>query len=158
MWKTVRERADRAVKQGPPAYRERDNDSGDEQLWQREVGNVMPVLAMAWVLSGERQYPDAARQWALASCGYPTWGLGPIDGMDLAAGHQLFGLALVYDWCYADLGEDARRAIRDTLVKRTSAMFDAAATGKAWWRRSYLQNHLWVNICGMAAAGPGVVR
>ncbi len=153
MWKAVRERADRAVKQGPPAYRERDNYSGDEQLWQREVGNAMPVLAMAWVLSGERQYLDAARQWALASCGYPTWGLGPIDGMDLAAGHQLFGLALVYDWCYADLGEDARRAIRDTLIKRTSAMFDAAKTGKAWWRRSYLQNHLWVNICGMAAAG-----
>jgi hypothetical protein len=43
--------AGRAVKRGPPAYRERDNSSGDEQLWQREVGNAMPVLAMAWVLS-----------------------------------------------------------------------------------------------------------
>jgi hypothetical protein len=73
--------------------------------------------------------------------------------MDLAAGHQLLGLALVYDWCYADLGEDARRTIRETLIKRTSAMFEAAASGKAWWRRSYLQNHLWVNITGMAAAG-----
>ena len=29
----------------------------------------------------------------------------------------------------------------------------AAAAGKAWWRRSYLQNHLWVNICAMAAVG-----
>ena len=73
--------------------------------------------------------------------------------MDLATGHQLFGLALVYDWCYRDLDEAARRQIRETLVKRTSAMFEAAATGKAWWHRSYLQNHLWVNISGMAAAG-----
>jgi hypothetical protein len=32
-------------------------------------------------------------------------------------------------------------------------MFEAAATGKAWWYRSYLQNHLWVNITGMAASG-----
>src|SRR5208282_4716340 len=63
------------------------------------------------------------------------------------------GLGLVYDWCYADLGEEARRTIRDTLVKRTSAMFEAAATGKVWWHQSYLQNHLWVNITGMAAAG-----
>jgi hypothetical protein len=85
MWQEVLERADRAVKQGPPAYRERDKDSGDEQLWQREVGNTMPTLAMAWVLSGDRQYLDAARQWALASCGYQTWGLGRIDGLDLAA-------------------------------------------------------------------------
>jgi hypothetical protein len=57
------------------------------------------LLAMAWVLSGERQYLGAAREWALASCGYPTWGLGRIDGMDLAAGHQLYGLGLVYKWC-----------------------------------------------------------
>ncbi|MCF7974126.1 MAG: DUF4962 domain-containing protein [Phycisphaerae bacterium] len=153
MWQELRVLADRAVRRGAPAYRERDNTSGDEQLWQRDVGNTLPVLAMAWVLSGDTQYLDAARQWALASCAYPTWGLGSIDGMDLAAGHQLFGLGLVYDWCYADLGNAARRTIRDTLVRRTSAMFEAAATGKAWWRQSYMQNHLWVNVAGMAVAG-----
>ena len=113
----------------------------------------MPLLAMAYALSGEKQYLDAARRWALASCGYKTWGLGRIDGMDLAAGHQLFGLAIVYDWCYRDLDETARRQIRETLTSRTTAMFQAAAAGKAWWHRSYLQNHLWVNITGMAAAG-----
>ena len=153
LWKELRQQADQLVRRGPPAYRESDGSSGDEQLWQREVGNAMPVLAMAWVLTRERPYLDAARQWALASCGYKTWGLGRIDGMDLATGHQLLGLALVYDWCHADLDEAARRTIRDTLVRRTSAMFEAAATGKAWWHRSYLQNHLWVNICGMAAVG-----
>jgi len=153
LWQELRQRADRAVKSGPPAYREHDNNSGDEQLWKRELGNTMPVLAMAWTLSGEKQYLEATRQWALASCGYRTWGLGRLDGMDLAAGHQLFGLGLVYDWCYAELGEEARRTIGATLVKRTSAMFEAAATGKAWWHKSYLQNHLWVNICGMAVAG-----
>jgi hypothetical protein len=59
MWKELRQWADRAVERGAPAYRERDNSSGDEQLWQRDVGNAMPVLALAWVLSGERQYLDA---------------------------------------------------------------------------------------------------
>ncbi|HWI55910.1 MAG TPA: hypothetical protein VNZ22_01695, partial [Bacillota bacterium] len=146
MWKELRELADHAVKSGPPAYREQDGHSGDEQLWQREVGNTLPVLAMTWVLSGEKRYLEAARRWALASCAYPTWGLGRIDGMDLAAGHQLFGLGLVYDWCYADLDAAARRTLRETLVRRTSAMFEAAASGTAWWRQSYLQNHLWVNL------------
>jgi hypothetical protein len=153
IWKNVRDQADRAVRQGPPAYVLHDEYSGDEQLWQRSVGNTMPVLAMAYVLTGEKQYLDAARRWALAACGYKTWGLGRIDGMDLATGHQLFGLAIIYDWCYHDLGEAARQQIRETLVKRTSALFEAAATGKAWWHRSYLQNHLWVCITGMAASG-----
>lgn len=153
MWKKLRQQADQAVRRGPPAYILNDGHSGDEQLWQREVGNTMPVLAMAYVLSGDKQYLAAARQWALASCGYKTWGLKRIDGMDLATGHQLFGLALVYDWCYRDLDEPARRQIRETLVKRTSVMFEAAATGKAWWHRSYMQNHLWVNVSGMAVVG-----
>ena len=153
LWNEIRDQAERLSRRGPPAYRETDGTSGDEQLWQREVGNAMPVLAMAWLLTRDPQYLDAARQWALASCDYKTWGLGRIDGMDLAAGHQLLGLALVYDWCYDDLDETARRTIRETLIRRTSSMYEAAATGKAWWHRSYLQNHLWVNITGMAAAG-----
>ena len=122
LWKKVREQADQLARRGPPAYRENDGVSGDEQLWQREVGNAMPVLALAWVLTDDRSYLEAAQQWALASCSYKTWGLGRIDGMDLATGHQLLGLALVYDWCHADLDEAARRTIRATLVRRASAI------------------------------------
>lgn len=156
LWKAVRQQADSIARRGPPKYRLRDKYSGDEQLWQRGVGNAMPLLAMAYLMTGQRRYLDAARAWALASCSHPTWGLGRIDGMDLAAGHQLFGLAIVYDWCYAGLGDSARRTIRNTLLKRGEAMFEAAATGKAWWRRSYLQNHLWVDACGLSTAGLAV--
>ena len=153
LWKEVQAQADAAVKKGPPAYVKEDKSSGDEQLYQRSVGNAMPLLALSYVLSGDRKYLDSAREWARASCGYATWGLGRTDGMDLAAGHQLYGLALVYDWCCADLDNDTRALIRQTLAKRAAAMFEAAASGKIWWSKSYLQNHLWVNICGMAAAG-----
>jgi len=153
LWADVQVLADRAVKRGAPKYRRDDSWSGDEQLWQRSVGNAMPHLAMAYLMTGEKRYLEASKQWALASCAYPTWGYGRNDGMDLAAGHQLFGLAVVYDWCYHDLDEASRRRIRDTLIKRASAMFQAAATGKIWWHRSYLQNHLWVNACGLAATG-----
>ncbi|MHB8898037.1 MAG: DUF4962 domain-containing protein [Thermoguttaceae bacterium] len=156
LWQEVREGADRLVKQGPPAYREQDGHSGDEQLWQREVGNAMPVIAMAYLVTGDASYLQGARAWALASCGYKTWGLNRIDGMDLAAGHQLFGLGIVYDWCYDGLDEIARQTIRQTIVRRGSAMFEAGATGKAWWQRSYMQNHLWVDACGLSVAGLAV--
>jgi hypothetical protein len=153
LWREVRARADRAVRRGPPAYRENDGRSGAEQLWQRGVGNAMPSIALAYVLSREQRYLESAREWALASCGYATWGLGRTDGMDLAAGHQLFGLGIVYDWCHADLSDADRATMRETIRRRGTAMFEAAATGKIWWNRSYLQNHLWVNACGLAAAG-----
>jgi hypothetical protein len=153
LWTEIRALADRAVQRGAPTYRRTDGRSGDEQLWQREVGNTMPYLAMAYLLTGDKPYLDAARQWALASCGYPTWGYGSYDGKDLATGHQLFGLALVYDWCYHDLDEAGRQRIRETLVRRASALFQAAATRDTYWHRSYLQNHLWVNVCGLGAAG-----
>jgi hypothetical protein len=52
MWKERLELADRAVTRGPPAYREHDNSTGGEQLWQRDVGNTLPVLAMTWVEEG----------------------------------------------------------------------------------------------------------
>ena len=107
LWKKVRAQADRAVRSGPPSYVKDDGHSGDEQLWQREVGNTLPLLAMAYVVTGEKPYLEAARQWALASCNYKTWGLGRI--MDLAAGHQLYGLGLVYDWCNRDLDAEAGR-------------------------------------------------
>jgi hypothetical protein len=149
LWAALRSHADSLVRHGPPKYRTSDDGSGDEQLWQREVGNAMPSLAMAWALSGDRRYLDAARAWALASCGYPTWGLGTKrDGVDLATGHQLFGLAMVYDWCHADLDAQTLRTIRATLQRRAAGM--AAATVG---RRNFLQNHLWVDACGMAAAG-----
>ncbi len=148
LWVEMRAHADALVRHGPPKYRTSDDGSGDEQLWQREVGNALPTLAMAWVLSGERRYLDSARAWSLASCSYPTWGLGANrDGLDLAAGHQLFGLALVYDWCHADLDTETLHTIRATLEKRGAVL--AAATPR---RTNYLQNHLWVDACGMAAA------
>lgn len=153
LWEEIRERVDQAVERGPPAYRRHDSYSGDEQLWQRNVGNALPYIAMAYVVTGEARYLASASEWAVASCGYETWGLGRTDGMDLAAGHQLFGLGVVYDWCHDALDDDVRDTIRATLVKRASAMFEAAATAKVWWSRSYLQNHLWVNACGLAAAG-----
>ena len=145
--------ADRAVRTGPPPYIERDAKSGDEQLWQRNVGNTIPHLALAYRLTGDRKYLQAASDWMIASAGYKTWGLGNIDGRDLATGHQLYGIALGYDWLYDDLDPQARLTIRKCLETRGRFMFEQLSTGKCWWGKSYLQNHQWVNLTGLATAG-----
>src|SRR5271157_5908541 len=148
VWKPVREMAASLAAQKPPQNHEEGTD--DEQLWQREVGNKLPYLAMAQLLTGEKIYVQAAARWALASCAYPTWGTGRRDGVDLAAGHQLFGLAIVYDWLHSELAADDRETIRRTLLKRGGVLYDAARGG-AYWRNSFLQNHLWVNVVGLMA-------
>ncbi len=116
----------------------------------------MPYLALAYRLTGQTRYLDATKLWALASCNYPQWGIDAKDGTDLATGHQLFGLALVYDWCYYDLDEATRDRIRSTLISRSNAMFQKAAQEQLWWHNLYMQNHLWVNISGLGAAGLAV--
>jgi hypothetical protein len=170
IWDETKRAADRAVASGPPKYKgngDGDGRWGFEQLWQRNVGWALSNMAMAWVLTGDRKYLDSVREWSLASCSYPTWGgLGWADGVDLAASHQLFGLGIVYDWCYDALDEGTKKIIRDTLVRRITHMVDIATTDRVWWHRAdgkeriwyrwqnaYLQNHLWINMCGVAVAG-----
>ena len=149
LWKLVSDTAHAYALQKPPKYKDPDPD--DEQLWEREVGNKLPFLAMVYLLTGDTLFAEAAARWSLASCAYPTWGLGKRDGVDLAAGHQLFGLAIVYDWLHDALGEADRETIRQTLLKRGGVLFEAARS-TAYWRTSFLQNHLWVNAVGLMAA------
>lgn len=153
LFEGVRRCADTGVRRGAPDYVLDDRHSGSEQLWQRPVGNMMPHLAIVYLLTGEQEYLEAARKFMTASCGYKTWGLGRIDGLDLAAGHQLYGLALCYDWLYHDLDEDTKRMVRECLLKRGRFMLEAAASEQVWWHDAYLQNHQWVNMTGLAAAG-----
>ncbi|MBT4484371.1 MAG: DUF4962 domain-containing protein, partial [Candidatus Latescibacteria bacterium] len=83
------------------------------------------------------------------------------------ASRQLFGLGIVYDWCYDSLDQGTRVIIRNTLMNRSAAMYANAITGRMadrvkmdiwnpyWeeWPTQYLQNHLWINSCGLAIAG-----
>jgi hypothetical protein len=153
-WDTLHTQADQLVRKHPPVYEKAIQNNDGEQLWQREVGNALPTLAMAWLMTGDARYRAATEEWSLASCSYPTWGAaGKYDGKDLAAGHQLYGLALVYDWLYGDLDGHTRSTIHDTLLTRGRNMFKATdeKTGN-FWRDEFMQNHLWVNATGLAAA------
>ena len=143
--------ADKAVESGAPAYRP--GSGYDEQLWQREVGNAIPELAMMYCLTGIPKYLNSARDYMLTSASYPTWGIGDIDNADLATGHQLFGIALGYDWLYNDLDKASLDSIRNCLLKRGSRSYELLSTGKIWWHDKYLHNHQHVNVTGLAAAG-----
>ncbi|WP_171633095.1 Ig-like domain-containing protein [Paenibacillus plantarum] len=142
----------------PDLYHQDPNDL--EQNWQRDVGNKTVNFAFAYVLSGEAKYLNAAKTWAIASVNYPNWGLGQLKNAELAAGHQLFSLGIVYDWLYNDLDVGIKQIIVDTLKERGNEMYRKGAglpfNGqeiKAYWSQMYLANHMWVNLGGLTAAG-----
>ena len=166
IWAPIRTYADRLVKTAPPKYRAYGDGRYDEQWWQSNNSRSMATLALAWLMTGERTYLDAARNWAVATCDYPTWGDSWNAGKDCMAGHNLYGLAIVYDWCGDALPDADRSRIRETLMTRGHTLFQNGAAGtvvpsrldfsiRPWpeWRDAYLQNHLWVNICGLMCAG-----
>ena len=149
IWQKVMAQAGGLSRKKPPAYRA---DQG-EQLWQREVGNTIATLSFVHLISGEQRYLEAAGEWAAASCGYSTWGLDAKSGKSLdyglVYGHQLLGLAMLYDYGGERLATDLRRSIRETLIARTTAQYRAYSQ----MPHAFLQNHTWINSTGMLAAG-----
>lgn len=146
-WNRFKTQVDNMARRTPPAYRD---DSG-EQLWQRDVGNAIASLAVAGYLTSDASYFEAAERWALASCSYPTWGTdGTEDGAEygLVYGHQLLGLAMLYDYGQNFLSQETLATLRETLISRVTRQYAVYKT----LEKAPIQNHTWINTCGMLAA------
>ena len=170
IWQNVHEQADELLTHEPPAWRSSGSGVYDEQWWMGGNGRSMITLAMAWRMTGDRAYLENAEKWALATCAYPSWCTGWAANIDCMTGHNLFGLAVIYDWLYHDLDTQTLATIRKTLEQRASHLFDRAASGtivpsrndfavRPWpeWEEVWLQNHLWVNATGLLAAGLALI-
>lgn len=106
------------------------------------------------------KYLVGALHYALASCSYPTWGAwynnttqqwDINDGTDLAAGHQLVGLALLYDWCYSDLGATDRQTLYGKLFNFGLPTMQAGSQTTGNWIQQRLLNRYYVNVAGLGA-------
>ncbi|MBD0835405.1 DUF4962 domain-containing protein [Aestuariibaculum suncheonense] len=149
----LRSIADNYVRTGPPEYKP--GSGYDEQLWQRPVGNAIPELAMTYLMTDQEKYFESAKEFMLASASYPTWGIGDIDNADLATGHQLYGMAVGYDWLHNKLDVTSRDIIRNCLKERGARLYNLLLTQDktVWWREQYFHNHQHVALTGLVAAG-----
>lgn len=135
----------------PPSYTV--VGSTDPQLWQRDNGASMIYLAFAYLLSGDKSYLTDCQKWIQASCSYPTWGTGSMLNNDLAAAHQLLGLAVVYDWLQGSLDSATLSTIRQTLISRAPVMYAASLDPKVSWQPKLLANQPAICMNGLTAAG-----
>lgn len=111
-------------------------------------------LALAYRLTGKKEYLDSARHWMTIVFGYEKWGNAHLVNVDLSAAWILFGLSLGYDWLKEDLEEEFKSAIRAKLGHHARIIYDYAKEHRTdSWPIEYWQNHNWIDFNGLATAG-----
>ena len=146
LFNTTRATAD-LYQKGPPTYAK--GLALKDPMWQRDVGDAMPYIALIYAFSADKSRLEAATKWAVEAAKYPTWS-------EETAGHLLFGIAIVYDWCFKELDPKTRKILRDSLTEHATALV-AAAQDDGSWTDQYLSNQFFVNLAGLTAAGFAVI-
>ncbi|GAA4029083.1 hypothetical protein GCM10022409_11530 [Hymenobacter glaciei] len=95
-------------------------------------------LSYAWRITGQAKYRVRAEQELLAVAAFSDW--NPSHFLDVA--ELTMGVALGYDWLYAELPEASRRIIRNALVQKgLQPSFDAKHND--WLQKS----NNWNQVC-----------
>lgn len=123
------------------------------------MGIAIANLSLSWLLSREERFLDEAGRWIDTCVSYPHWGNAHLVDVDLSAAWILFGLGIAYDWLKDDLSEEARRILRKKILLQGRRMYDfKVETEGAGWSTNYWQNHNWINLTGLAAAGYALIE
>lgn len=143
MWQTALSRVRAlSVEPAPPP--------AETRRVQNEIGLGIAEAALAYKITGEKKYLDAAKKYMDAAVSYNIWGYSyNKPDVDLAAGHLLYGMGWAYDLLYKDLTQAERDKYKAKLVRQAKLMFDffKPKSGKTY---AYSQNHTFIPISGLA--------
>ncbi|MFP4581458.1 MAG: heparinase II/III family protein [Candidatus Sumerlaeia bacterium] len=104
--------------------------------------------AMAYRVTGEKKYAQAARRDMLAAAAFKNW--NPSHFLDV--GEMTTALAIGYDWLYDFLSEEERDAIRKAIIHKGLK----TVRDHMWWLEA---DNNWNQVCnGGLAIGALVVR
>ncbi|MDF2922432.1 MAG: hypothetical protein K0R57_1346 [Paenibacillaceae bacterium] len=143
---------DNVIAFAPPDY----NPAGDvADGFLRQYSMNLANMAFAYKLTLDPKYLAAAEVWLAKGVQFPNWGRQPgAVNADLAAGHMLHSVSLVYDWCYSELQPATRQLVEAKLLEVGEDMYEASLPDSgAFWKTEWLQNHLWIDLTGLTAAG-----
>ena len=123
------------------------------------MGMAMANLSLAFLLTDDDRYKIEAIRWILTCVSYPHWGNAHLVDVDLSAAWILFGMGISYDWLKDILSEDEKKAVREKIILQGDRMYDYKInTEGSGWSTNYWQNHNWINMTGLAAAGYALVK
>lgn len=118
------------------------------------MGIAIVNLALAFRLSEEESYLLEAKRFIRTVLAWEQWGNAHLVNVDLSASWILFGLSLGYDWLKPFLTAAEKEQIVSKLMHHAGIMYryrrDTYGHG---WSTNFYQNHNWINMTGLAAAG-----
>lgn len=118
------------------------------------MGVAIMNLALAYRLSEEERYLLEAKRFIRAVLAWEEWGNAHLVNVDLSASWILFGLSLGYDWLKPFLTAEEKERIVSKLKHHAGIMYQYRRdTYGHGWSTNYYQNHNWINMTGLAAAG-----
>lgn len=123
-----------------------------ERRVQNPVGLGIPEAALAYKITGDKKYLEAAKKYMDTAVSYDVWGyLYNKPNIDLAAGHLLYGLGWGYDLLYHDLTVAEREKYKEKLIRQARLLYDyyKPSSGKMY---AYSQNHTFIPMTGLAVA------
>ncbi len=117
-------------------------------------GPAAANLALAYRLTGQRQFLDELERWLGPPLAFPHWGKAHMPDHDLDAGWLSHGLSLAYAWAGDALEESTRSRLEDKLLLQGRRLYEFAVESEGgWWSSSFWQNHNWICYAGLATAG-----
>lgn len=124
-----------------------------QELWQRDVADNMPALALAARVFGDEKYVTALKAHVLAACAYPTWG-DALDGRnrDLACAHLARGIAIARDWLPDAWTADELATIHECLDRRLTELL-AGFYGNVYWHGHWPDNHCQIGVAALGICG-----
>ena len=147
-YQLLKDKCERYIAELDLDYRIEDESDG----WQRAVGNALMNYVAVYAAGGEERYLKAALTCGEKICSYPTWGRGQYLNSDLSAAHELFAISMMYDWLGDELSPKTLKLLRETAVLKAEYLFKAANDERTFWSFEWLQNHMWIDVCALAAA------
>lgn len=108
--------------------------------------------ALAWFVTGEKEYKESATRWMIAHCKEGVWGNTYRPNLDLVASYYLYHIAIAYDILKDELRPEDRKLIADGLTQHARAIylgFDPYNTSE---KLRYDQNHTYIPTVALCAA------
>ena len=109
----------------------------------RRLGESLPSLGLAYLLTEDEKYLDGAIKWIRAMLAVGSWR----GSANLGRSAWITGMAQTYDWLYPYLDEDLKDSVVKRLKKEAGIVMNTAASTRA------LSNHLMIETSALGTVG-----
>ena len=120
----------------------------------------MPTVGLHYVLTGDQESLKTGAAFLERFCSLDHWESGEESDFGMSSANIMAGVAMLYDWLYADLDPALREKTRQKLLlmARRQYYFGHLMLSEAthYWQSDPQNNHRWHRDAGLALAVLGI--